>query len=221
MRRLGFVFVLMLAIASLLVVGCGDDEEGEEPTPTPTATPEVTPTPTATPPPGELSDILGWTSAIESLKFDMAITGPGYPDAIASKVWQKTNKMKTETTMQGMTIVTYIDYDAQRLCAYIPVTGMVMATDFSMAQADPLDQAETILDYQPTIIGSETIDGKDCLVFEWTAEGVTTKWWLAKDDGFPRRVETTTAQGTTTIEYSNVEFTDIPDSEFEFPPECG
>jgi len=231
MKRLGFVFVLMLAIVALLVVGCEEDEKA---TPTPTATPEATPTatpaatptstptatPAATPTPGELADILGLTSAIESVQFDMVMTGPGLPD-ITSTVWQKRNKMKTELTMEGMTIVTYIDYDAQRLCAYVETLGMAVATDFSQAPANPLEESGTILDYQPMVIGSETIDGKDCLVYEWTAEGITVKTWAAKADGFPRRVEVTTPEGVMIIEYSNIEFVDIPDSVFEFPPECG
>ncbi len=224
MKRLGFVLVLMLGIVSLLVVGCGGGE-GEEATPTPTPTPTLTPTPTptptptATPLPGELSDILGLTSAIESLTYEMAISGPGMPD-MTSKTWQKRNKVKTETTVQEMTIVTYIDYDAQRLCAYVPAMGMVLPVDFGEAPPDPLVSAETVEQYQPTVIGSETIDGEECLVYEWTAEGVTVKTWAAKDTGFPVRVETTTAQVTTTTEYSNIEFVDIPDSEFEFPAEC-
>ena len=234
MKRWGFVFVLMLAIVALLVVGC---EEEEKATPTPTATPEATPTatpeatptltPTATPTPtatlppdGELADILGLTSAIQSVKFDMVMTAPGLPD-ITSTVWQKTNKMKTEMSMEGMTILTYIDYDAQRLCAHVPEMGMVVATDFSQAPANPIEESGTILDYQPTIIGSETLDGEDCLVFEWTVEGVQAKWWVSKADGFPRRMEITTPEGETVIEYTNIEFVDIPDSVFEFPPECG
>jgi len=30
-----------------------------------------------------------------------------------------------------------------------------------------------------------------------------------------------TPQGTTSLEYTDVEFVDIPDSEFAFPAECG
>lgn len=227
MKRWGFVFVLMLAIVALLVVGC---EDGEEATPTPTATPEATPTatpeatptptPTATlPPDGELADILGLTSAIESVKYDTSTTYQGM--VIDSTVWQKPNKMKTETTMEGMTIVTYIDFDAQRLCAYAPDLGMVLPVDFGEAPPDPLLSAETVEQYQPTVIGSETIDGKDCLVYEWTAEGVTVKTWVAKDTGFPVRQQVTTPEGVMTVEYTNIEFVDIPDSVFEFPPECG
>ena len=229
MKRLGFVLVLMLAIASLLVVGC-DGGEGEEATPTPTPTPTLiptptpTPTPTATIPPGELSEILGLTSAIESLTYEMAISGPGIP-SLVSTVWQKPGKSKNEATVtvgeMEQTTVTYIDYAAQELCVCFPATGMCMSMDFSMAQANPLDEAETILDYQPTIIGEETIDGKVCLVFEWTTDGVHTKWWLWKAKGFPIKAVMTTPEGVTTMEFSNIEFGDIPDSEFEFPPECG
>jgi len=234
MKRLGFVLVLMLAIASLLVVGC-DGGEGEEATPTPTPTPTLTPTPTPTPtliptptptptptatiPPGELSEILGLTSAIESLKFDMAISGPGIP-SVVSTVWQKPDKAKTEVSMEGQTIITYMDYVAEKMCVYFPATGMGMSMDFSMAQANPLDQAETILGYEPTIVGEETIDGKICLVFEWTTDGVHTKWWLWKAKGFPIKAVVTTPEGVTTMEFSNIEFGDIPDSEFEFPAEC-
>ena len=32
------------------------------------------------------------------------------------------------------------------------------------------------------------------------------------------KVEVTTAQGTMTVEYKNIDFSNIPDSEFELPP---
>jgi outer membrane lipoprotein-sorting protein len=92
--------------------------------------------------------------------------------------------------------------------------------DFSQAPPDPVEQSRYIEQFQPTIVGSEVVNGKDCLVFEWTAEGTQTKWWLDKDSGWPVRIESKTPQGTMRIDYTNIQFTNIPDSEFEFPAEC-
>ncbi len=233
MKRLGFVLIIMLAVVALLVAGCGG---GEEATPTATESPGATatqpPTETETPgatatetpaptqPSGELSDLLGKTGNIESVHFTMVMTAPGLPEGMTSEVWQKAGKTKTQTSVMEQTVITYTDYDAQKMCTCFEATGC-MGMDFSQAPPDPVEQSMTIEQYQPTILGSETINGKDCLVFEWTVEGVHSKWWVDKDSGWPVRVETTAPQGTTVIEYTDVEFVDIPDSEFVFPAECG
>ncbi len=232
MKKLGFVLVMMLAIISLLVVGCGGGD-GEEATPTATespgatstpeatATPRETATPTPTQPSGELSDLLGKAGNIESVHFTMVMTSPVLPEDMTSEVWQKTGKTKTQTSVLEQTVITYTDYDAQKMCTCFGTTDTCMSMDFSQAPPDPVEQSGTIEQYNPTILGSETINGKDCLVIEWTVEDAQTKWWVDKDSGWPVRVETTTPQGTTVIEYTDIEFIDIPDSEFEFPAECG
>ncbi|MGB2856433.1 MAG: hypothetical protein WBC61_07300, partial [Dehalococcoidia bacterium] len=92
MKKLGFVLVMMLAIVSLLVAGCGGGD-GEEATPTATESPGATatqpPTETETPgatatatpaptqPSGVLGDLLGKAGNIDSVKYDMVMTGPG------------------------------------------------------------------------------------------------------------------------------------------------
>ena len=72
-------------------------------------------------------------------------------------------------------------------------------------------------EYNPVIVGSEVVDGKDCWVVEASAEGVSTKYWIWKEKGFPVKVEVDTAEGKTTMEYKNIDFGNIPDSEFELP----
>jgi outer membrane lipoprotein-sorting protein len=52
---------------------------------------------------------------------------------------------------------------------------------------------------------------------EYTVEGTATKMWIWEEYAFPIRVEVTTTEGKTTIEYKNIEFVDIPDSMFELP----
>lgn len=234
MKRACFAIVMLIALISLLVAGCGGDEATEptaQPTAGPTATTEATETPAETaaptqapptqaPPSGELSALLAKTADIKSVYFKMVMTAPGLPEDMTSEVWQKTGKTKTVTNVMGQTAVTYTDYDAQKMCTCFEATGTCMGMDFSQAPDDPVEQAELIEQYQPTIIGSETINGKECLVFQWSADGVDTKWWVDKKSGWPLRIESTSPEGTTVIEYTDIEFVDIPDSEFVFPAEC-
>lgn len=222
MKRLSFVLIAILTVVAIFAVGCGGDEEASPTataTPAVTATPIVTPAPTASPAqvPQELIDLLGKTAEIESMKYTMVMNAPGLPPDLTSEVWQKPGKMKYQTTAFGA--VTYTDYIAQQMCACIQGVGCD-TMDFLQAPPDPILQSEAITGYQPTVIGSETVNGKDCLVFEYTAQGVQQKWWVDKENGWPVKIEITSPQGTTLLEYTNVEFVDIPDSEFEFPPEC-
>jgi outer membrane lipoprotein-sorting protein len=61
------------------------------------------------------------------------------------------------------------------------------------------------------------VDGKVCLVVEYSYGGAKIKSWIWKEHGFPVRTETTTADGTTIIEFKNIDFGNIPDSMFEIP----
>jgi outer membrane lipoprotein-sorting protein len=217
MNRLSLALAVMFTVATLLVAGCGG---GGETTPAPTATPTASATPVATQPSAALSDLLGRISVVQSVKFRMVTTGPGSPEGTTSDVWQKDGRRKAETEVIGWGVSTYTDYDARKMCVCFEATGTCTSEDFSKAPADPVEQAGIIEQYHPAILGSETRDGKDCLAIEWTAEGADTRWWVDKDTGWPVRVETTTSEGTTVIEYADVEFVDIPDSEIAFPAEC-
>jgi outer membrane lipoprotein-sorting protein len=212
MNRLSAVLAGIFG-AALLVAGCGG---GGEATPAPTATPTVSPTQLSV----MLSDLLGKVSGVQSVKFTMVTTTPGSPEGTTSDVWQKDGKRKTETEVIGWAVTTYIDYAAQRMCVCFEATGTCTSEDFSEAPADPVEQAGMIEGYHPEILGSETIGGKDCLAIEWTVDGAETKWWMDKASGWPVRVEMTTSQGTTTIDYSDVQFVEIPDNEITFPAEC-
>ncbi len=81
-----------------------------------------------------------------------------------------------------------------------------------------MQDAESITNYNPKVVGTETIDGKACLVVEYSVSGAPTKMWLWQDYGFPLRVETKVPAGIKVVESSNIDFADIPDSMFELPP---
>lgn len=213
MKRLGLLLVVMVAIVSLLVIGCGGggEEAGT------TATPKITPTPTKTSATGDtLADLLAKGQDIGSVKYDMVVTAPSQ-DTMTTKVWLKGENMKFESELEGETSITIVNEDEQVMYMYLPDQNMAYKMAFNNVPESAVEETEDILDYDYTIIGTETIDGKSCLVVEWTVEGFTSKMWVWKDKGFPIKVETTTSEGKTTIEYKNIQFVNISDSEFELP----
>lgn len=217
MKKLGLLMVIMVAIVSLLVIGCGGggEEAGTTATPKGTSAPISSPAKTAAT--GDtLSDLLAKGQNIGSVKYDMVMTAPGQ-DTMTSKVWLKGEKMKTESEVEGETSITIIDGEEEVMYVYMPDENMAYKMDFSNAPESAVGETEDILDFDYEIIGTETVDGKSCLVVQWTDEGMTSKTWIWKDRGFPIKMEITTSEGTTTIEYKNIQFVNISDSEFELP----
>lgn len=119
-----------------------------------------------------------------------------------------------------MTVVIIFNPEEKVMYMYYPAQKMATksALDSNMVPDSPLGEASNILDYSPNIVGTETIDGKDCAVvaYEMPGEG-NVKMWIWKDKGFPLKMEMTANGSTTTIEYGNIDFSDIPDSVFELP----
>ena len=120
-------------------------------------------------------------------------------------------------SMEGITTVSIIDQDAKTMYTYMPAQNMAMKTSYDQAQESATQEAGSITDFNPKTVGTESIDGKTCLVVEYTDEQSTTKMWIWRDRGLPVKMEMTTTEGKTTIEYKNYDFSDIPDSMFELP----
>ncbi len=191
-------------------------------TATPTATATKTPTPTPTSgggAGGSLSSILGLGANIVSVKYDMSITVPG-TGTIVSTIWEKQHKMKEEMTMQGVHTIILFDMDAGIMYTYMPDQNMAtkMMLNTGAVPEGASEDPNSILQYNPQIVGTESIDGKSCTVITWDIpETGTMKEWVWTDKGFPLKIETTTSEGTTTIEFTNIDFSNIPDSAFELP----
>lgn len=92
-----------------------------------------------------------------------------------------------------------------------------MKVNYSQAQQSAVSQVGSIEGYNPKATGTETIDGIVCQIYEYSFSGDTVKMWLWKDKGLPVKMVMTAATGTTTIEYKNYDFSDIPDSMFVLP----
>lgn len=63
-------------------------------------------------------------------------------------------------------------------------------------------------------LGSEVIDGADCWVYEVSIPGHSSKSWIDKQYGLPRRHQS----GTLVINYKYNRINAVPDTEFELPP---
>jgi hypothetical protein len=162
-----------------------------------------------------LGDILGKSIGVSTLKYDQLITASG--TSMTQKVFIKKNKMRTEMVSEGQTIIMLVNFDTQTMYNYMPAQNMAIKMNMSQAGTPASDQAESAVNYTPTVLGTETVDGKVCLKVQYTANGATTTQWIWKQYGLPVRVESVSSSGTSIIEYKNYDFGDIADSMFELP----
>ena len=137
-----------------------------------------------------------------------------------------------ETVAVGETVVTLYDFGTGTSYIYYPAHNMAWDMSWPIEtpgpgetptptlepyQESPWDMSSWLESYNPTIVRSEKYDGKDCLVVQYTTGGENTTEWIWKKYGIPIKTETTGPQGTSTIEYTNISFSDIPDSKFKLP----
>ena len=163
-----------------------------------------------------LDKILGRAQNTVTMKYDMVVTMPGF-SVITTTTWVKKNKMRMEMSMQEIATVLLTDQDAKTMYSYMPAQNIAMKVNYDQAQKPATQEAGSIADYNPKNLGTESIDGKTCLVVEYSAEQATTKMWIWEDRGLPVKVEKTSTEGKTIIDYKNYDFSDIPDSMFELP----
>ena len=216
------LLILMLGVVSACGGGGSATTSATTGT-TPTTTTSATSTQTTTSSPTtvtSLSDILGLGANMESVKYDMSITMTG-EGTITATIWQKKNKMREEMTMEGTTVIIIFDIDEGVMYTYMPPpVNMAYKTtlDSNMLPEGSVGDTSDIMDYHPNTVGTMTIDGKACTIIEYSIPGTgSMKQWIWNDTGFPLKTEMTAGGVKTTIEYHNIDFSDIPDSMFELP----
>jgi outer membrane lipoprotein-sorting protein len=214
-KILSLVLVVAMLLGCIGIIACGGG--GEAPPSNGGTTPPGEEEEEEPPPSGEdLSEILGRGAGITSVKYDMVVTAPGMP-VVTTKMWLEGNKMRAEMDQQGETIVMLIDYDEGVMYMYMPAENFAYEMPLGQAPESAVEQAQDIADYSPHIIGTQTMDGKVCLVVEYSIEQASVKMWIWKEHGFPIRIESTAPAGTTITEFKNIDFADIDDSMFELP----
>lgn len=176
-------------------------------------------------PPGEeapsLAGVLEKAQGISSYSCDIEVTMP-QEEPFTAQTWWKGDKARWEGNFEGQEVVMLMDRGAQEVLVYMPAEGMAFRMDYSSAEETvgetPQAQIEEMMEYQPEIIGTEVIDGKECLVATYSKAEEQVKIWVWVEYGLPIRTEITTAEGTTVMTLANIQIGGVPDSKFELPP---
>ena len=198
--------------------------------PPPTMTPLSSTLPTSTvaaAPTGAISpsELAAKARTASEYSFDLKISAPG--QNLTGKMYVKGTKLRVEANIAGQSSV--LISDTATKVSYMTVAGqnMAMKVDFGQVAAEAPNPSEQVtrIPADAKFVGNETIDGKPAAVYETntppstvtSAQGVT-RYAIWIERGLPLRIETTTAAGKTTIEFSNYQFSPQPDSLFQLPP---
>lgn len=138
-----------------------------------------------------------------SIKYEMVTTSPSISERMSSLVYVKGKNSRVETEAMGKKVIMIIKEGRQGYM-YYPEQNMAMSMPIPPTQHPSLDY-----DYSKKagshLVGTDTIDGKLCDVYEYEISGQKTKAWVAKDINFPLRVETMAHQGKVTTSFNNVQ----------------
>ncbi len=190
---------------------------------TPLAITTVTPTATATSTSGQtLSDIYGNSGYTGDVMFDMFLTAGGMSQQLLYKTyykgWNSTNtKVRYETPAAypgGYTQVTIWDSSTRTNYLWYPDQHVACQVPTGQGQDNPEKDNNQIV---PVKVGTETIDGKLCDVYQWTFDNSSMKEWVWQEKWFPIRMETTTSGQTATYEYQNIVFGTLSNDLFTVP----
>lgn len=220
-KVISLVLVVVMMLGCIGFVACGGGEG--ETTPPPSNGETVPPSNgETTPPPGDgtLDEILARGADLPSVKYDQVFTSTGNP-TVNWKAWMEGQKARIEMSAEGQTMVNLINWDTKIMYMYNPAENVAIKMELSGFEGIATEASEDILNFNPTIIGTETWDGKVCLVVEYTTVfgevESKIKQWIWKEYGFPIRMETTSGGESAVMECRNIEFGDIPNSMFELP----
>lgn len=163
-----------------------------------------------------LERILDRGKKIGSVKYEMVINSDGQLSE-SQKVWLKGMKMRIEMNKEGQEIVNLIDSEKRIIYTYFPSQNMAikMKGDKEELQT-PLAQMD-MEKYDPKVLGTEIVEGKNCLIVEYSLGETKVKVWLWEEKGFPVKMETKQDGKTVVMEFKNIEFAEIPENLFELP----
>jgi hypothetical protein len=161
-----------------------------------------------------LADLLGKAATVAYYSCQVNITNG--TDTENMNEWVKTGnptKLRMEITAAGQT--TDIIYDGQNYYMYMPSANIAYQLSVAAAQQYTANSGNTssLTQYNPVLVGPDTVNGMACTVYQYTVQGVSTKIWIWNQYGLPVQM----VSGTTTIVYSNYSFSSIADSEFQLP----
>jgi hypothetical protein len=161
-----------------------------------------------------LSDLIGKAASVSYYYCEVNMTSG--TDTSNMKEWIKTGnpaKIRMEVAAVGQT--TDIIYDGQNYYMYMPAANMAYQMSVASAQQYTSNSGNTssLSQYNPVLVGPDTVNGMACTVYQYTVQGISTKVWIWNQYGLPVKM----VSDTTTIVYSNYSFSAIDDSMFQLP----
>ena len=170
--------------------------------------------------PETVEDILSQAADVALVKYDCVWTKP--EETQISRVWVKENMMRAEHTSQGQTVETYLlDMEEGISYSWSPPENTPKRSVSPGEVADfvsAMGMASVAANYDPRIVGTKTIDGKECYLIEYVMDNeISVRAWIWKKHKFLVRNDLVTADRTVTIEFKNIDFRSISDSMFELP----
>jgi len=186
-----------------------------------TVTPTKTPTATATSTSGQtLADVYG-KGYKGDVKYDVFLTAGGMSQQLLYKTyykgWNSTNmkiRYETPASLGGFTQVIIWDSSTRTQYNWYPDQHVACQVPTGQGQDNPQENATQII---PTYLGTDTVDGKLCDVYQWTSGGSSMKEWIWKEKTFPIRMEITTSSGTSTMDFNNIVFGTLSNDLFTVP----
>ena len=184
--------------------------------PTATSTPEpaAKPTTAAAPSASQLSEK---AKGLTEYSFDAHIDAAG--QTITATYHVKGDKIRQQISVAGQESALLLDTTKQTAYMLLPAEKMAMKLDFSQAASrmeNPGQRAKS-LPANARVVGTETIDGKQAVVYEVPDGAGQGKFWMWADRGLPLKIETSTPEGKVTVLFTNYDFSSQPDSLFELP----
>ena len=162
--------------------------------------------------------------AVDGFTYDYVMTLPD-GSKLNQKVWVEAGKMRIEiqdptSNDNNDNMVSIVDLPAKEVYFYQPELKQAMKMPIENSEIDttsPKDYLEEFAQSNTQFIKKDSVDGKQCLVYEMKIDDETSTVWLWEDFGLPLRVEMQQDGGKLIAEFKNLELGDIDDAMFTLP----
>jgi hypothetical protein len=231
-KHIVFFGLLAILLIAVLLAGCGGGGDTQTTSPTGTTTSPTgtttsptgtttSPTGTTTPPPvttttnatDTLRQTLGKSANYPIVYYDTTTSVSGLSTITTVKYWIKNQKYRIESVNDH--IILLMDFSAQTMYFYFTQQNVASSGNFDATDAP--EAPTSLMKYNPQVVGTDNIGGKECTVIEYILEQANVREWIWNDNGFPVMMVSKVSGVTTTVEWRNYDFSDIDDSIFKLP----
>lgn len=129
--------------------------------------------------------------------------------------------MRVEMDSPEGQMLQIIDQEVNKAWTYMPEQEMALEMDLSQVDvpSTPSDYTDNVEDMAANAeyLGKEEANGINCHKYSVEDEEETIIYWVHSELGLPVRVEITSEDEVTTIDYKNFEVGELEDSLFQLP----